>query len=124
MSDWRARLRESDPGRDAAMPDADVRRMRAVVIAAAHAATGRRAAWSRTFLVAAATLVLVCASMLTALQRTVRQEHMPVVTGVEAIAAPTEASADERQQLHFETPGGTRIIWVFDSTFDVKGTLP
>jgi hypothetical protein len=28
------------------------------------------------------------------------------------------------RQLHFSTPGGTRIIWVFDADFEVKGTLP
>jgi hypothetical protein len=123
MTDWRARLREGDPGRDAVIPEADVRRMRAVLIAAAHEAVERRTAWSRAFLVAATTLVLVCASMLTALQRTTREEPAPVA-GVEAVAAPAASSADERQQLHFETPGGTRIIWVFDSKFDVKGTLP
>ena len=39
-------------------------------------------------------------------------------------AAQDGAPAPERQQLQFSTPGGTRIIWVFDPGFEVKGTLP
>jgi hypothetical protein len=42
-----------------------------------------------------------------------------------ALASATdETPATARQQLHFSTPGGTRIIWVFDPGFEVKGTLP
>ena len=27
---------------------------------------------------------------------------------------------DQRRQVQFATPGGTRIIWVFDSNFNVR----
>jgi hypothetical protein len=30
----------------------------------------------------------------------------------------------ERRQLQFATPGGTRIIWTFDSDFSVRETMP
>jgi len=39
-------------------------------------------------------------------------------------SATDDVPATQRQQLHFSTPGGTRIIWVFDPGFEVKGTLP
>ena len=32
--------------------------------------------------------------------------------------------AGERRQLQFDTPGGTRIIWIFNSEFDLKATNP
>jgi hypothetical protein len=37
-------------------------------------------------------------------------------------ATGTEASVPNRQ-LQFLTPGGTRIIWVFNSEFDLKATM-
>jgi hypothetical protein len=30
----------------------------------------------------------------------------------------------ERRQLQFATPGGTRIIWVFNSEFEMRETMP
>jgi hypothetical protein len=30
----------------------------------------------------------------------------------------------ERRQLQFVTPGGTRIIWTFNSEFELSETLP
>jgi hypothetical protein len=39
--------------------------------------------------------------------------------------APAAASpAEGRRQFQFSTPGGTRIIWVFDPEFQVKETVP
>jgi hypothetical protein len=83
--------------------------------------------WPRAFVVTATILLMVCASMLTALQRTTRHMVEGLVPGT-AVASETPEAAEsedvERQQLHFRTPGGTRIIWVFDSQFEAKGTLP
>jgi hypothetical protein len=83
--------------------------------------------WPRAFVVTASVLFMVCASLLTALQRTTHE----VVGGLQpeiAVTSETPEFAEgedaERQQLHFRTPGGTRIIWVFDSQFEAKGTLP
>jgi hypothetical protein len=48
------------------------------------------------------------------------------VNGRAAIDEPVapEQTESGKRQLQFATPGGTRIIWVFDSDFEVKGTLP
>jgi hypothetical protein len=70
-------------------------------------------------------LALICVALLTALQ-SVRLTDLVESTeavGEKAAAGVTDAAGD-RQQLQFATPGGTRIIWVFDPAFEVKGTLP
>ena len=130
MTDWKTRWRDADSGLDADLPDAEIQRIRRIVVAAAGEAPRRAAlGWPRAFVVTAALLVMVCASVLTGLQRATRQ--MEIDASVVPVAsdatpgAPGDGSADaDRQQLHFRTPGGTRIIWVFDAQFEVKGTLP
>ena len=128
MKDWQSRLREEDPGADAVMSAADVRRIRAAVSSAASQAQTRQAPlWPRAFVVTATALVMVCGSMLAVLQWTTRQLDDRADDAIEVAANTGDVADDssgERQQLHFRTPGGTRIIWVFDSQFEVKGTLP
>jgi hypothetical protein len=128
MKDWRSRLREEDPGADAVMSAADVRRIRAAVSSAASQAQTRQSLlWPRAFVVTATALVMVCGSLLAALQWTTRQLDDRADAAIEVAANTGDVADDssgERQQLHFRTPGGTRIIWVFDSQFEVKGTLP
>jgi hypothetical protein len=130
MTDWKTRWREADSGLDGGPSDAEIERIRRIVIAAAGDAPRRAAlGWPRAFVVTAALLVMVCASVLTGLQRATRQiEGDAPVVPVAADGAPgttVGGSADgDRQQLHFRTPGGTRIIWVFDAQFEAKGTLP
>jgi hypothetical protein len=41
---------------------------------------------------------------------------IPAATAVDL----RQDSAGERRQLQFATPGGTRVIWVFDSTFEMR----
>jgi hypothetical protein len=129
MNDWQSRLREADPGSDAVMSPADVQRIRRAVMSAATGSRGRdRLMWPRAFVVTATVLLMVCASMLTALQRTTRGGDGALAPETTATSEALEESLDsgeiERQQLQFKTPGGTRIIWVFDSQFEAKGTLP
>lgn len=35
---------------------------------------------------------------------------------------PPASEQDGARQLHFSTPGGTRIIWIFNSDLDLKTT--
>ena len=128
MTDWRTRLRDADPAAGAEIPAADLERMRATVLAAARGAgaTMPRVVMPRAFVLTAGVLLMTCAGMLTGLQSAKREmTAMPPAASSEAGAAADAAALQvERQQLQFSTPGGTRIIWVFDSKFDVKGTLP
>ena len=126
MTDWRIRLREADRALAADVDPGAAQRLRRSVLAASRASVRIAPAWSRTFVATAATLALLCVALLTALQ------SVPLTDDVAstardgekaAVAAATDGPSD-RQQLQFSTPGGTRIIWVFDPAFEVKGTLP
>ena len=124
MSDWRRRLRDADRALAVEMERDVARRMRQSVLASAREAAAAPG-WSRTFVTAAATLALLCVGLLTALPRGASERPVPAVAdaGDPIVSGPDDPSA-ARQQLQFATPGGTRIIWVFDPGFEVKGTLP
>ena len=44
-------------------------------------------------------------------------------SGGAVVSKPDDDRAETRQ-LQFATPGGTRIIWVFNSEFDLKESIP
>ena len=126
MSDWRNRLRDADRALERDVEPDVSHRIRSMVLAAVPPGPAVQA-WSRTFAATAATLTLVCVALLTALQggRVADDATARAETADPPLAAATdEVPATARQQLHFSTPGGTRIIWVFDPGFEVKGTLP
>lgn len=113
---WRSRLRDADAAAPVEITDAELRRMRQAVVAAAAAAASSATVWPRAFLVTATALLVVCSGLLAGLQN-LASNRAPLI--VEHAAEPSA-----RTQLQFSTPGGTRIIWVFDSEFDLKGTTP
>jgi hypothetical protein len=129
MNDWRTRLRDADAGRQHDTPADDVRKVRNAVLAAAHQAPPRTIpAWRRPLVIATAVLVIVGASAATVTQLTRGKSvstELPKATAVAGSGAGEEPNTPmDRQQLQFATPGGTRIVWVFDPSFEVKGTLP
>ena len=127
MTDWRTRLRDADRALERDVEPDVSQRIRRTVLAAVPARPAAVQAWSRTFAATAAVLTLVCVALLTTLQggRLADETAARVESADPTLASTTdEAPATERQQLHFSTPGGTRIIWVFDPGFEVKGTLP
>ena len=128
MTDWRTRLRDADRALERDVePDAS-KRIRRTVLAAVPASRPAVQAWSRTFAATAAVLTLVCIALLTTLQGGARlADDTPALVDPAdptLVSTTDETPATARQQLHFSTPGGTRIIWVFDPGFEVKGTLP
>jgi hypothetical protein len=133
MTDWRTRLREADPDRGAELrPDA-VERVRARVIAAVNASAPRpRQAPSRQLALVATLSLAVLAAVGAAWQAGLRgTPDLPlradrlIGSGPATPGLGDDASSTAgRQQLHFATPGGTRIIWVFDPAFEIKGMLP
>ena len=128
MTDWRTRLRDADRALARDVEPEVSQRIRRAVLGAVPAGPAVVQAWSRTFAATAAALTLACVGLLTTLQGgagTSDDDVVQVGPADTALASTTEdAPASERQQLHFSTPGGTRIIWVFDPGFEVKGTLP
>lgn len=117
MSDLNERLRESDPLRhEPGLASGDVERMRRAMMAAAHSARTARRGWPRPFgIVAVAVLALAIGMVATR-----RSPSEPAERRV-AGSAPSGASA-QRTQVHFSTPGGTRIVWTLDPEFQLKET--
>jgi hypothetical protein len=124
MNDWRVRLRDADRAVGSDVEPETVQRLRRSVIVAARAGVPAAGSWSRTFVATAATLALVCVALLTALQDVKVVPDQKATTAEIGDPALDSPSTPDRQQLQFSTPGGTRIIWVFDPGFEVKGTLP
>ena len=127
MTDWRIRLRDADRALAPDVQPETSQRMRRAVLAAVQAEGRPMRPWSRAFAATAAALTLICVGLLTSLQggRLTDDSAAQAPQADPALITATEdTAATARQQLQFATPGGTRIIWVFDPGFEVKGTLP
>jgi len=118
LADW---LRDGDPlSRDPALSEADAAAIRRRVVSAAVERPPQRLMWTEAVAIAAAVLVMVVAGVTTG-------RRLPA-PGASAGAGPAEtgdgsAVPGERRQLQFATPGGTRIIWTFDSEFSLKESV-
>ena len=125
MSTWQDRLLEADEAMSHDLSAEDVLRLRKTVIAAVGADSEvRRWPLSFTILAGSLTAASVALVLSTAMGAMPAPAESPRATAAER-ATSAQAPADgERRQLQFATPGGTRIIWVFDTDFEVKGTLP
>jgi hypothetical protein len=129
MTDWRAQVRGAvaDADRDSLPADA-VRAMRHVVVAAARGERGEAAALSwRRPLVLAATLLLLTAVGITAGRRinaSLPFSERPARHDVQTDPLRSDGTPRSHRQLQFSTPGGTRIIWVFNSDLDLKAAIP
>jgi hypothetical protein len=116
MSDLKTLLRDADPvPREPALPPDTVAGLRRAVLAAARAAPVRPVLWGRQLAMAACLSVMVLVGLVAA--------HR-VPSAVRDVPRPTTASASpQRTQVHFSTPGGTRIIWTLDPGFQLRETL-
>lgn len=96
--------------------------MRRVVVAAARD-DGREPArmWLPPLAVAATVIVMVAIGVTLGQ----RFDARPIATGPSDGADtddPVKTTPDRARQLQFSTPGGTRIIWIFNSDLDLKTT--
>ena len=101
------RLRTTDPvACEPGLSATEVQVMRRAIVAAATDAG--QAGWSPGRLALAGTLLFtaVLAVFISTVFAPVRQES-------------TQPQASEPRQLQFETPGGTRVVWVLNSKFDL-----
>jgi hypothetical protein len=122
ISDW---LRAADPLADASPRSAeDVARLRATTMKAAADRVNTRRTWPGASMVAA-TIVLVFAvtAWVERRQPIVQQAALaPAIDSAPAVdIVPASAGATGVRQLQFATAGGTRIIWVFNPEFRVRG---
>jgi hypothetical protein len=114
MNDLRTRLQEGDPiAHERGLSPDDRDRMRRQILTAKPVAAS---APNRVFLVLAATLVLVTAgaALLTHRLASRTAEVSEVAGSQSAIDAPTV------RELQFATPGGTRLIWIFNPNLPVR----
>ena len=115
MSELRDRLKRADPVAHESPPSpSDLQRMRVTVLSAVEQTQSPQPRWHRT----AWALGAVAA--------------VAVIVGIDRWSEPTPFPSDERRttratvdmaqtspprQVQFQTPGGTRVIWIFNPEF-------
>jgi hypothetical protein len=126
MSDWRTRLKDADAAWQKDMSAEEIQKTRNVVLAAARQLAPGSIVWRRPVVIAYAVLVIVVGGATAVLHTTLHTNQASLPEEHRGAAGRIEEpnTASDRQQLQFATPGGTRIIWVFDPNFEVKGTVP
>jgi len=108
MDELRRSLQAGDPLRhEPALEPADVDAMRRAVLAARPSPRG-----SHAIMLAIATSL---AALVVAGAWIVRSTPAPAASALPTAVGERVIS---RRQLQFSTPGGTRVIWTFDSDFD------
>ena len=104
-------LRDADPlTREPALSTDDVHAMRRRIVSAAHAAPHHR---NRPGFRAAGAIALACMVLVVATWDRFGRGR------VEPVGPVTAPRHEEPRQLQFETPGGTRIIWVLNPNLEL-----
>ena len=112
MKNLNTLLRDADPvSREPGLSPDTVATLRRKVIVAAHEAPERPSLWGRQLAMAACLTVMVLTGVLVA-----RRVPPAIRDGSDPLAAPL---SDQRTQVRFSTPGGTRIIWTLDPEFQL-----
>ena len=119
MKDITKFLRDGDPAANepGLSPQAAADMRRTVQNEAPSAEAGRHS-WHQALALAAMVALTVAAAVIAGRPPVLPE---PAVDRPAQVAGPGDG---EKRQIQFATPGGTRIIWVFDSEFQVKETLP
>ena len=123
MTDLKTLMTDGDPVRkEGELSPADASRMRRLIVAAAPEPSVARTPWQRPFAIAAIGALVAVVGAIAGHRRTV---DLPATQATEPLAAIGGSSiADERRQLQFATPGGTRIIWIFDQNLRLQESMP
>jgi hypothetical protein len=108
-------LRDADPvSHEPGLSGDAVADLRRTVLAAAHAAPVRPVFWGRQLTMAACLTAMVLTGLIAA--------HR-VPPAVRDVPSPASSASAQRTQVHFATPGGTRIVWTLDPEFQLRETL-
>jgi hypothetical protein len=108
-------LQDADPvSREPGLSPDAVAHLRRAVLAAAHATPVHPVRWGHQLAMAACLTVMVLTGIVAA--------HR-VPTAVREVPKPTTSASAQRTQVHFSTPGGTRIIWTLDPGFQLRETM-
>jgi hypothetical protein len=118
MTDVGSRLRDADPlAHEGSLSPADAQAIRHQMVATAAEADTRLTAWQPT-LIAVAVVVTLAATASLARWRSGPSRPSASPDGGLTASDPLAGQSPVRRQLQFATPGGTRVIWVFDSRFE------
>ena len=122
MTDLNKLLNDADPVReDRGLRRVDAGRMRRVIVAAAIEHAADRTPWLRPFAIAAVGALLVVVGTFTG--HRVADRPAPAATP-DPVTTFGGSTVDDRRQLQFATPGGTRIIWIFDQNLRLQESMP
>jgi hypothetical protein len=115
MKNLNTLLRDADPvSREPGLSPDAVADLRRAMLAAAHSARVCPVFWGRQLAMAACLTVVVLTGIVAA--------HR-VQPSVRNVPTPPASSSALRTQVHFSTPGGTRIIWTLDPGFQLRETM-
>jgi hypothetical protein len=120
MRDVGELLRDADPlVREERVPPDEASRMRRAIVAAARDRSTDVPGWWPTPMLVAATVAVALAAGVSVERWLPRRDRAIADAGATTASMSTlPAASRERRQLQFASPGGTRIIWVFDSDFN------
>lgn len=116
MKNLKTLLRDADPPGD--LPEREAQAIRRAVVAAVKERPAPAVIWSHALALAAMLLLMLGTGATIG-----RRIEPPARTAATAPPALSEGGG-ERRQLQFATPGGTRIIWVFNPRFDSREVMP
>jgi hypothetical protein len=116
MKMWQQALRDGDPAREpGGLTEEQKAAMRRVVSSAERPRREPLGSFRLAMLSAAGALVVGVLWLYPLSKRE------PMAPPLETDSAPASAGAGTTpRQLQFATPGGTRVIWVFDPNFDKR----
>ena len=120
MTDLKALLRTGDPlqasGEAEGLSSIQAAAMRRQIVNVLRHPEVARTPWQQPLAVAAMLALTIAAGVVAGQRLT--------APGRAAVGAVAVTPAQAPRQFQFVTPGGTRIIWVFDPEFQLKETLP
>ena len=116
MKDAGDLLREADPvPREQGLSPDEINRMRRAIVAAVDRESAAAVWWPTPIIVAATVAVTLIAGVVVGRRL---PSHDAAIAGDRGDTSSPSAASRERRQLQFASPGGTRIIWVFDPDFN------
>ena len=114
MTELRRYLHDDDPiRREPGLPRAEAERMRRLVVSAAR--DDRKRISLTAFALVTGLSGMAAIAVWTAGETPLVRTTSPTPSVVASVS-----EAPSRQQLQFATPGGTRVIWVFNSQFQER----
>ena len=126
MTDLTKLLRDADPLReDEGLSPADAQAIRRRMFASVQPKFFAIPAWQRPFAVTAVVALMVAVGVVTG-RRMTNDEAIPPTVPRTASTVPAGGSSagSEMRQLQFASPGGTRIIWIFDQNVRLQESMP